>query len=153
VSAITVRQATLAHPGDLDAAARLFDGYRQFQGEPANENVARNFLRARLEKNESVVFLASAQGAAIGFAQLYPSFSSVSLAPVIILNDLFVHESGRGKKVGSALLDAIEAFAWAQGAARVTLNVARLNTAAQAVYEARGWLRDQQFFMYQRFPG
>jgi GNAT superfamily N-acetyltransferase len=110
-------------------------------------------LRARLERNESVVYLAWEQGTAIGFAQLYPSFSSVSLAPVVILNDLFVQESGRGKKVGSALLDAIEAHAWAFGAARVTLNVARLNTAAQAVYEARGWVRDQQFFMYQRFQG
>jgi GNAT superfamily N-acetyltransferase len=149
----TVRRAALAHPGDLDAAARLFDGYRQFQGQPANEMAARDFLRARLERNESIVLLAQAQGRVIGFAQLYPSFSSVSLAPVLILNDLFVHQSGRGKKVASALLDAIESHAWQQGAVWVTLNVARLNTAAQAVYEARGWLRDQQFFMYQRFPG
>jgi hypothetical protein len=142
MNAITVCRASLAEPGDLQAAARLFDAYRQFQGQAANEKIAEDFLRARLERNESVVYLAWEQGAAIGFAQLYPSFSSVSLAPVVILNDLFVHE-----------LDAIEAYAWALGAARVTLNVARLNTAAQAVYEARGWVRDQQFYMYQRFKG
>jgi GNAT superfamily N-acetyltransferase len=153
MNAITVRRASLAEPGELQAAARLFDGYRQFQGQAANEKIAEEFLRARLERNESVVYLAWEQGAAIGFAQLYPSFSSVSLAPVVILNDLFVYERGRGKKVASALLGAIEAHAWALGAARVTLNVARLNTAAQAVYEARGWVRDQQFFMYKRFKG
>lgn len=69
-----------------------------------------------------------------------------------ILNDLFVHESGRRKGVGSQLLGAVEGYAWAHGAARVTLNVAIENTSGQALYEAQGWRKDAQFFMYHRFP-
>jgi GNAT superfamily N-acetyltransferase len=90
--------------------------------------------------------------APVGFAQLYPSYSSTALARVFILNDLFVHESGRRKGVGSQLLGAVEGYAWAHGAARVTLNVAIENSSGQALYEAQGWSKDAQFFMYHRFP-
>jgi ribosomal protein S18 acetylase RimI-like enzyme len=55
--------------------------------------------------------------------------------------------------VASKLLAALEGYAWAHGAARVTLNVARDNPSAQELYEARGWSKDDQFFMYHRFPG
>ena len=87
----------------------------------------------------------------LGFAQLYPSFSSTALAGVFILNDLFVHEKVRRKGVACKLLAALEAYAWSEGAARVTLNVARDNAQAQALYQAQGWSRDAQFFTYHRF--
>ena len=87
----------------------------------------------------------------LGFAQLYPSFSSTSLARVFILNDLFVHANGRRKGVASKLLAALEEYAWSERASRVTLNVAMDNPQAQALYEAKGWSRDAQFFMYHRF--
>ena len=70
----------------------------------------------------------------LGFAQLYPSFSSTALAGVFILNDLFVHEKVRRKGVACKLLAALEAYAWSEGAARVTLNVAMDNAQAQALY-------------------
>jgi GNAT superfamily N-acetyltransferase len=44
--------------------------------------------------------------AAAGFTQLYPSFSSGSMAPILILNDLFVAPEGRRHGIGTALLDA-----------------------------------------------
>lgn len=71
---------------------------------------------------------------------------------VFILNDLFVHETARRKGVASELLAAVEAYAWSLNAGRVTLNVARDNTAGQALYEAEGWRQDGQYFMYHRFP-
>lgn len=145
----TVRQATFS---DLDDLAQLFDRYRVFQGQASDVSAAREFLRARFDHGESVVFLAHDGLAMQGFAQLYPSYSSTALARVFILNDLFVHDSGRRKGIGARLLRAVEAYAWAQGAARVTLNVAIDNAPGQALYEAEGWARDAQFFMYHRFP-
>lgn len=147
---LLVRQAALS---DLDQLAALFDQYRQFQGQPADLGAAREFLRARLGQGESVAFIAHHQDRAVGFAQLYPSFSSVSLQRVFILNDLFVSPAGRRLGVASQLLEALEAHAWSLGAVRVTLNVARPNAQAQTLYEARGWKRDEQFFMYHRYPG
>lgn len=146
---VTVRQAVLA---DLEALASLFDQYRRFQGQPGNLPAASAFLRDRFEHGESVLFIAFDGETPVGFAQLYPSFSSVSLARVYILNDLYVAEAGRRRGVASALLAALEAYAWALGAARVTLNVARDNTSAQALYQSQGWSQDQQFHMFHRFP-
>lgn len=146
----TVRQAVVA---DLDELAPLFDQYRQFQGQATDPAAAREFLRQRLDHGEAVLFLCHAGAQALGFAQLYPSYSSVSLRRVFILNDLFVHEAGRRQGVAAALLAALEAYAWAMGASRVSLNVARDNLPAQQAYDALGWQRDAQFFMYHRFPG
>ena len=149
MSTITVRQAVFA---DLEALAVLFDQHRVFQGKASDLPAASAFLRARFDHGESVLFLASEGAAPIGFAQLYPSYSSTALARVFILNDLFVHANGRRKGVGSLLLSAVESYAWSHGAARVTLNVAIENTSGQALYEAQGWSKDAQFFMYHRFP-
>ena len=146
---ITTRQAVFA---DLEALAALFDQYRQFQGKASDLTAARAFLQARFDHGESVVFIAFEGPLSLGFSQLYPSFSSVSLARVFVLNDLFVHELGRRKGIASSLLAAVENYAWAHGAARVTLNVAKDNPSAQALYEARAWKQDAQFNMFHRFP-
>lgn len=148
MNSISVRQAVLA---DLDELAQLFDQYRQFQGQESNLTAARDFLWARFNHAESVIFIAHEGANPVGFAQLYPSFSSVALARVFVLNDLFVHESGRRKGVGSKLLAALEAYASALGAVRITLLVAKPNTSAQALYETTGWQPDEHFFMYHRY--
>lgn len=149
MNAVTVRQAVAA---DLDVLASLFDQYRQFQGQAGDVDAARSFLRERFDHGESVIFIALDGQRAVGFAQLYPSFSSVSLSRVFILNDLFVHDAGRRRGVASQLLSALESYAWSFGAARISLNVARSNVSAQALYAACGWKADDQFFMFHRFP-
>ncbi len=146
---IAVRQAVLA---DLEELTQLFDQYRQFQGQPSDLAAARAFLCARFDHCESILFLARDGATPVGFAQLYPSFSSVALARVFILNDLFVREAGRRRGVASALLTAVEAYSTALGAVRITLNVAQDNQSAQALYEARGWQQDGHFYMYHRYP-
>jgi GNAT superfamily N-acetyltransferase len=148
MNSISIRQAVLE---DLDELATLFDQYRQFQGQASDLAAACAFLRERFDHGESVVFICREGATAVGFAQLYPSFSSVSLSRVFVLNDLFVHASGRRKGLASQLLKALESYAWSLGAARVTLNVAHGNTAAQRFYEKQGWKQDDQYFMYHRF--
>ena len=145
----TVRQAVLA---DLPVLAPLFDGYRQFYGRAADVAASESFLRKRFDHGESVIFLAHAAGAPAGFTQLYPSFSSVSLARTFVLNDLFVVPDRRRSGVGSALLEAAVAYARALGAVRVTLNTDIGNATAQATYEARGWKRDREYYVYHFTP-
>jgi GNAT superfamily N-acetyltransferase len=149
MNSISVRQAVLA---DLEELAVLFDQYRQFQEQASDVAAARSFLRERLDHGESVLFICHDGTTAMGFAQLYPSFSSISLSRVFVVNDLFVREPGRRNGAASKLLSAVESYAWSLGSARVTLNVARGNTPAQSLYEERGWKQDDQFFMYHRFP-
>lgn len=144
-----VRQAVLS---DLDEIANLFDQYRQFQGQESCFVGCREFLRERFSHGQSVIFLGCESGVTAGFVQLYPSFSSVSLARVFILNDLFVAQAGRRKGLASKLLRAAEEYARVQGAVRISLSVAIPNSEARALYEARGWARDEQFYVYHRFP-
>ena len=141
----TPERATL---DDLDALALLFDGYRTFYEQASDLARARDFLRERMLREESVIFLARDDGTAVGFTQLYPMFSSVRTAPVWVLNDLFVAAHARGRGVARALLDAAMAHARATGAARLTLSTALTNTTAQRLYEAHGWTRDTEYCEY-----
>lgn len=142
---VSIRQAVLA---DLDAVSPLFDGYRQFYGRASDVQAAREFLRARFEHGQSVVLLAESEGRPVGFTQLYPSFSSVSLARVYVLNDLYVSNSARRQGVGRALLQAAQEHARDQGAVRLSLVTDVNNLTAQALYAAMGWQRDVQFHAY-----
>jgi ribosomal protein S18 acetylase RimI-like enzyme len=155
MSAMTVRQAVSVRQAvldDLPALADLFDQYRVFQGQRSDAVAARAFLAERFNHGESVLFIAIDSGSPAGLAQLYPSFSSVSLSRVFVLNDLYVAESARRRGIASRLLTAVEAYAWAFGSARITLNVAKENTSAQAFYIAKGWKPDEHFLAYHRFP-
>jgi GNAT superfamily N-acetyltransferase len=135
---------------DLDAVAPLFDAYRQFYGERSDVPAARAFLEERLRRGESVVFLAvDDDGAeALGFTQLYPSFSSVSVQRLWILNDLFVRPGVRRGGVGRRLLERARQWAVETEAKGLSLATAITNDAAQALYESCGWRKDEEFAHY-----
>ena len=138
-----------AAPGDADTVALLFDAYRQFYRREPDLSGARAFIGERLERAESVIFLAEDAGAALGFTQLYPSFTSAGMARIFVLNDLFVAPQARGRGIATALLQRAAEFGLAEGAVRLTLSTATGNHTAQAVYERAGWQRDDAFLVYQ----
>lgn len=142
----SITRATLA---DLDALAPLFDGYRVFYGKPSDPSKANEFLHERLANGESVVFLArDADRGALGFTQLYPSFSSVSARRLWILNDLFVSAHARRRGVAKALLRRAREHGIETGVVRLVLQTARDNAQAQALYESLGWLREEGMYEY-----
>jgi GNAT superfamily N-acetyltransferase len=132
-----------AGAGERDVAlvAPLFDTYRQFYDEPADPKLAAAFIRDRLQANESVIFLAESSGEALGFVQLYPSFSSVSVFRIWVLNDLFVTPAARGRGVGRALMEAARQHAIQTGAKRLTLETTAENRTAWSLYEDLGYVR------------
>jgi len=141
----TIRRAQAA---DAELIAPLFDAYRQFYQQSADLPLALAFLRERLMQNESVIFVAQdEQDQAIGFTQLYPSFSSSSARRIWILNDLFVAHAARGNGVAHQLLDAARNHAVATRAKRLALSTARDNP-AQKLYESVGYERDNMFYHY-----
>jgi GNAT superfamily N-acetyltransferase len=143
---LTVRRATIA---DVELIAPLFDAYRQFYEQSSDLQRARTFIRERLEKNESIIFIVVlANGTAAGFTQLFPTFSSISAAPILTLNDLFVAQSARRLGVGAALLRAAAEYGKANGAVRLGLRTAVTNATAQRLYEAEGWTRDTRYYSY-----
>ena len=136
---------------DLPALAALFDGYRVFYGQPSDPLRAGTFLRQRLERGDSHLLLAvDAQGGALGFAPLYPSFTSVGTAPIEILNDLFVVEGARGRGVACALLRRAADDARSRDAVKLVLSTALDNKPAQSLYASEGWVRDVGFVEFTR---
>jgi ribosomal protein S18 acetylase RimI-like enzyme len=144
-SSVAVRTATT---DDLDALVPLFDAYRQFYGQPTDVGLAHRFLSERMARSESHVLLATMTGAtatALGFAQLYPLYSSVQCRRSLVLNDLYVVPGYRKQGVAWALLARARHVATLLGAASMTLQTAPANTRARSLYERFGFMRDDEF--------
>ena len=142
----TIRAASTA---DLAVVAPLFDAYRGFYGRAPDPALAARFVGERLQRRDSIILIAvDDAGTGGGFAQLYPTFSSVRAAPVAILNDLFVAPEARRQGLGRALLDASVTAARDSGAVLVKLSTALTNLPAQRLYESAGWFRDNAFCEY-----
>jgi GNAT superfamily N-acetyltransferase len=139
---VAVRRAV---PDDLDRLTPLFDAYRQFYRLPSDPEGARRFLRERFTHSDSAIFLAFDGLAAVGFTQLYPTFSSGAMAWIFILNDLFVVPAARKRGAGTALLNAAAEFGRNEGALRLVLRTEHTNTTAQSLYERAGWIQDTDF--------
>ena len=143
-----IHTATLA---DLAPLAQLFDAYRQFYEYPSDLSLASAYIAQRLHQGESVVLLArDAQGRALGFCQMYPTFCSLEAKPIYALYDLYVAPAARGAGIGNQLLLAAEQTARNHGMCRLDLTTAKTNLPAQAAYEALGWVRDEEYFAYSK---
>jgi RimJ/RimL family protein N-acetyltransferase len=147
-SRITVHKADTRH---LELLLPLFDGYRQFYKQVSNLEGAEAFLTERIMKQESVIFVALVGNKGAGFTQLYPSFSSVTMQRQWILNDLFVDPEFRKFGVADAIMRAAEEFSYADNAKGLVLSTAVDNLPAQALYEKRGWKRDEAFYTYEKY--
>lgn len=138
---------------DVEALLPLFNAYRDFYKQEPQPERARAFLRENLMRNRSTIFIAIENGKAIGFTQLYPTVSSLSMAPVIYLSDLFVTEQHRKQGVAKQLMKVAEKFALDSGAVAIDLQTAHTNTKAQKLYESLGYEFDQAYRTYSlRLP-
>ncbi len=149
MSEIVLTKASLA---DLPQLVSLFDAYRQFYKQASDENACKNYLAARLGNHQAVVFLASLNGQVVGFTLLYDTFTSVALAPLSILNDLYVVDSARGHGVATALIARAREHAKQHGSFRLRLRTAKDNQTAQRVYDQTGFVRDEVFYTYDLNP-
>ena len=132
---------------DLDSLAQLFNSYRLFYKQQDDIQGAKDFLKKRIQNNQSVIFLAEEENTIVGFTQLYPLFSSVSMQESYVLNDLFVLEDFRGKGYGELLLTKAKEFCNSKKAKGLTLETDYDNP-AQKLYERLGWKRDTEVYHY-----
>jgi len=133
---------------DLDYLAELFDLYRIFYKKKSDLSAAKDFIKERLSNKESVIFMAFDGQDAVGFAQLYPTFSSLSMEKSWVLNDLYVKKTVRGKGFGEKLLRRAIAFVEETGAKGVLLETDEDNLIAQSLYEKTGFIKETNYFYY-----
>jgi ribosomal protein S18 acetylase RimI-like enzyme len=142
---MSIQKATL---NDLNSLSELFDLYRIFYQQKSDLSGAREFIKERLNNEESVVFIAFDENNPIGFVQLYPSFSSVSMKRTWVLNDLYVSESVRGKGFGEKLIKKSITFAKDTGAKGILLETNIENVTAQRLYERIGFTKETNHFYF-----
>jgi len=141
---------------EINLVIDLFDKYRIFYKQQSDIILANDFIRMRLDNNESVIFVALISDndklLPIGFTQLYPKFSSVRAVKNWILNDLYVEEEFRKKGIGEKLIKTAIDFSKENKAQFLELSTAIDNYTAQRLYEQIGFIKqmpDNEFYSYR----
>ena len=140
---LQIKQASI---DDINIVAPLFNAYRIFYNQASDMAGANNFLYERIVKNQSTLFIAFINGEAVGFTQLYSIFSSVSLRPALLLNDLYIAERASKLGIASALLNKAKEFGKQNNAGWLLLETAFDNYNTQSLYEKNGWIKQNDFF-------
>jgi GNAT superfamily N-acetyltransferase len=133
---ITIRRG---REHDLPGLSFLFDMYRIFYKRESDLPSAEHFLRERMEKNESVIFVAANNEQMVGFTQLFPLFSSTRMKRLWLLNDLFVLQEFRGQGLSKQLLEAAKDLARDTNAAGLLLETEKANAIGNHLYPAAGF--------------
>ncbi|MGO4889485.1 GNAT family N-acetyltransferase [Anaerobacillus sp. MEB173] len=141
-----IYQATIV---DLEGVSNLFNLYRMFYEQTSDIEGAKNYIKERLERKDSVIFVVKDKQKYVGFTQLYPTFSSISMKRAWILNDLYVDEEARKQGIGEMLLHKAEEHAIKTGAKSISLSTAPDNDSAQKLYEKNGYKQDTEFLHYE----
>lgn len=140
---IIIRSATT---NDVKDAAGLLVAYRAFYNlEPQSVETVESFIQERLNKNEVHILLAYIKDKAVGIAQLYSGYSTLSLGKIWTLYDLYIDQNYRGKGIGRILLDACRDFARSDGGFRLDLKTERDNLPANVLYEKFGFSKDNVY--------
>ncbi len=137
--------ASLEH---LDHLLPMFIRYRELYGAMPQLDASKDFLIERLNNKEAIVLIAFENDTALGFSLVYPSFSSVSLRPIWIINDMYVAEDARRKHVANQLLQAIAEQARENNVVRLRVSIHATHDIAQRLYESADFLEDQHFRSY-----
>ncbi len=140
-----IYQATIE---DLEGVSNLFNLYRMYYQQTSDLEGAKTYIKKRLESKDSVIFVVKDNQKYVGFTQLYPTYSSLSMKRVWILNDLYVGEEARNQGIGEMLLHKAKDFAIKTGAKSISLETTPDNYIAQKLYEKNGFKKDSQFYHY-----
>lgn len=124
---------------DLADLLPLMRGYCEFYGTAPGDDALERLARACLADPTTTgtqLVARDADGAAIGFATIYWTWSSTRAAPIALMNDLFVTPAARGTGLGRALIDACAQVALERGVEVLEWQTAPDNRRAQRVYDA-----------------
>lgn len=136
----------LVTAADLDELAPLMRAYCDFYEVDPPDSELRALSQALIAdpRRDGLQLIArDPRGAAIGFATIFWSWSTLDARRLAIMNDLFVSEPARGGGIADALIEACAERARQHGAKNLGWQTAKDNFRAQAVYERVGARRSE----------
>ncbi len=130
----------------LDDVTPLFIKYREFYGQLPRPEASRRFLHDRLVNEQAIILLAEEDetGKVLGFCQLIPSFSALTLNPSWVLKGIYVVEEARRQLVADKLINEAKQRARTAGIKRMTVMTGEENIAAQQLYRSLGFSDDAE---------
>lgn len=138
---LTIALADYRDLRDAADVVALLDAYARDPmggGTPLRDDVKARLADDLAANPHAFSLLARLDDRAVGLANCFMGYSTFAAAPLVNIHDLAVLPETRGKGVGKALLDAIEAEALKRGACKVTLEVLSGNP-ARHLYAACGY--------------
>ena len=144
-----VREAKLS---DLKNLSVLFNSYRMFYGKKFDLEVAEEFLRSRIEKKDSKIFVCDFNNELSGFVQLYPLFSSTRVSKYWLLNDLYVDVNKRGKGFSKLLIERSKELVIESKACGMMLETEKSNDIGNKLYPSTGFKKNELSNFYEWIP-
>lgn len=142
---IVIIRATKEHYKEVGV---LFDLYRQFYNYKTNLQASTKYIKDRINKNESFIFLCLYKKEPAGFVQLYETFDSLNINKKLILYDLYVDKKYRKNGIGRKLMDKAKKLAKFKKIQNIELSTAKNNKKAQSLYESLDYKRDKEYYSY-----
>jgi GNAT superfamily N-acetyltransferase len=135
---------------DLPELLPLMRGYCDFyEVEPSDDALLAMSRMLIADPEQGVQLIArNHDGAAVGFATIFWTWSTLSAAELGVMNDLFVSEGARGGGFADALIAACAEHCRARGVRELAWQTAHTNLRAQAVYDRVGAKRDDRWLDY-----
>ncbi len=131
---ITVRPVA---PEDFDKWLPLWQGYNLFYGRPSLPSEITQMTWSRLFDAYEPMHaqVAQRENELLGLVHYLFHRSTIHIAPVCYLQDLFTTESARGQGVGRSLIHAVYEKAKQAGSPRVYWQTHETNTTAMKLYD------------------
>jgi GNAT superfamily N-acetyltransferase len=133
----TIRPARLEDVPTIASLIRELAVYEKLedQAKATDDDLARHLFG---DRPAAEVLIAEVEGAPVGFALFFSTFSTFRGQPGIYLEDLFVRPEHRGRGIGKALLAGIAKLAVDRGCGRLEWAVLDWNTPSIEFYRSQG---------------
>ena len=105
------------------------------QAKATADELARHLFGGR---PSAEVLIAEVEGAPVGFALFFPTFSTFRGQPGLYLEDLFVRPEYRGRGIGKKLMASVAKVAVDRGCGRLEWSVLDWNTPSIEFYRSQG---------------
>ena len=127
-------------PTDFAEWEPLWEGYNRFYGRSGPtalpDEITKTTWSRFFDADEPVYALvAERDGELLGLVHYLYHRSTIMIAPICYLQDLFTTESARGEGVGRALIEAVYELAKAAGSTRVYWQTHETNLTAMRLYD------------------
>jgi len=135
---------------DLKDLTILFNEYRIFYKKDSDLKGATEFLRERISKNDSEIYVCElANEQLAGFTQLYPLFSSTKMKRLWLMNDLYVNAEFRGQGLSILLIERAKQLVIESNACGMYLETGITNEIGNKLYPRIGFTLNKSSNFYE----